>query len=243
MKSWRGQVSFVGLATVAVALFVHGCQSPESFHLTPDADDTVGTGGDDGGSGGVGSGGKGSGGSADGTGGHGTGGVSGTGGVAIGTGGRASGGSGGVVGPPASGGVSALGGHGGTPRGTGGTGRGGTGGTGQGGRGGRSGSGGVGGRGGSHSGGAGGRAPFGFSGNTCLTDLQANGYAYGTAPGCSACNDNGMSLEAKCQAVIDCMAPQWPCTGNCATQCYNMASASGPVMTCVSALTTAACGM
>jgi hypothetical protein len=104
--------------------------------------------------------------------------------------------------------------------------------------GGRPGTGGAGGRGGRS--GAGGRA-IGMSGDNCITDLQTNGYTAGTAAPCSACNDNGKSLETQCEAVIDCLAPQWPCSGNCLTQCYNMAGASGPVMSCVTALTTAAC--
>ena len=34
---------------------------------------------------------------------------------------------------------------------------------------------------------------------------------------------NGKSLATQCEAVIDCIEPQWPCTGNCLTQCYNKA--------------------
>lgn len=241
MKSWRGQLSFIGLATVAVALLVHGCQSPEAFHMNDDAASS-GTGGEDNGSGGNGSGGtsNGSGGASDGTGGQGSGGITGSGGFSTSTGGHVTIGTGGIGGRAAGSGGGALGGRNGTAgRGVGG--RAATGGAGGRGTAGRAGTGAVGGRGGRS--GAGGRNPFGFSDTNCITDLQTNDYGYGTAPGCSACNDNGKSLETQCQAVIDCLAPQWPCSGNCLTQCYNTAGASGPVMACVSALTTAACGM
>lgn len=245
MKSWRGQLSFVGLATVAVALLVHGCQSPEPFHLGDDAA-LSGPDGDDHGSGGTnGTGGKGTSGTggSDGTGGQGSGGISGTGGTSAGTGGRVTIGTGGVGGrgAAASGGTPGFGG-----RTTGTAGHGGRAGTGgAGGRtttatGGRAATGGAGGRGGRS--GAGGRNPFGLADGNCITEIQTNGYASGTAPACSACKDNGKSLQTECEAVIDCMEPQWPCTGNCLTQCYNMSGASSPVMSCVSALTTAACG-
>jgi len=87
MKSWRGQLSFVGLATVAVALLVHGCQSPEAYHMNDNAD-TSGSGGEDSGSGGTnGTGGSGSGGTSSGSGGQGSGGINGSGGFSTGNGG------------------------------------------------------------------------------------------------------------------------------------------------------------
>jgi len=259
MKSWRGQLSFVGLATLAVAMVVHGCESPEPFHLDEDAGALPDSGGDNPGSGGItatggrpptgttgtggrapnGMGGRAAGGGAP-TAMPGSGGIIGGGGTPVGSGGRTTIGSGGLGGR-------AVTASGGAPSGFGGRiGNGATGGRvstgGVGGRttaaGGRAGTGGVGGRGGRS--GAGGRT-VGMSGN-CIADIQANGYKAGTAPACSACNDNGKSLATQCEAVIDCVEPQWPCTGNCLTQCYNMAGASGPVMSCVSALTTAACG-
>jgi len=224
MKSWRGQLSFVGFATVAFALLVHGCQSPEAFHLGDDAALSDSGGRDDSGSGGsTGTGGKGSGG-ADGTGGQGSGGISGTGGLA----------SGGAT-PAGLAGRNGTAGHGGR------SGSGGAGGRTTTGTAGHVGSGGAGGRGGRS--GAGGRSGVGLPDGNCINDIQANGYSAGTAPPCSACKDNGKSLQTECEAVIDCVAPQWPCSGNCLTQCYNMAGASGPVMACVSALTMAACGM
>jgi len=254
MKSWRGQLSFVGLATVAVALLVHGCQSPEPFHLDDDAATSPDTGGENPGSGGAsatggrtstGSGGTG-GRDASGTGGRGIGGTivpasggsTGSGGLSTGNGGRVTVGSGGLGGRAAtgSGGASGLAGRSGSGAAGGRAASGGAGGRATGGR---AGTGGAGGRGGRS--GAGGRTGVGMSGN-CISDIQSNGYSAGTAPACSACNDNGKSLATQCEAVIDCIEPQWPCTNNCLTQCYNMAGASGPVMTCVSALTTAACG-
>jgi len=263
MKSWRGQLSFVGLATLAVAMLVHGCESPEPFHLDEDAAVAPDSGGDNPGSGGItgtggrpptgttasggrgptGMGGRPVGGVGGGTPASvpGSGGITGSGGVPVGSGGRTGFGSGGLGGR-------AVTASGGAPTGFGGrVGTGATGGRastgGAGGRttaaGGRAGTGGAGGRGGRS--GAGGRGVVGMSGN-CIDEIQANGYSAGAAPSCSACNDNGKSLQTQCEAVIDCMAPLWPCTGNCLTQCYNMAGASGPVMSCVSALTTAACG-
>lgn len=76
-----------------------------------------------------------------------------------------------------------------------------------------------------------------------MTAIQRGGYAYGTAPACSACKENSTSLELKCKAVIDCFEEKWPCSGNCPTECYNQSAASGPAMTCVMALTKAACGI
>jgi hypothetical protein len=43
--------------------------------------------------------------------------------------------------------------------------------------------------------------------------------------------------------MIDCLEPNWPCTGNCQTACLNQVGGSGVVTSCVQALTTAACGM
>jgi hypothetical protein len=114
--------------------------------------------------------------------------------------------------------------------------------------GGRPGSGGSIGFGGSSTGGRGGGAggrtgvggTTGAGGGNCVTKIQQGGYAYGTAPACSACKDNSTSLQTKCEAVIDCLASKYPCTSNCQTECYNAAGASGPVMTCVDALMMAA---
>jgi len=43
------------------------------------------------------------------------------------------------------------------------------------------------------------------------------------------CKDNQTSLATKCEAMIDCMATKYPCTGNCATECLNMAGGSAAV--------------
>jgi hypothetical protein len=77
------------------------------------------------------------------------------------------------------------------------------------------------------------------SAGTCINQLISNGYAAGSAPTCRQCMENGISLEAKCQAMIDCLAP--PCTKACTTYCQNSAQADGVVSSCVSALTQAAC--
>jgi hypothetical protein len=82
--------------------------------------------------------------------------------------------------------------------------------------------------------------PSGDGGN-CISKVINNGYACGTAAACSLCKDRNTSLEAKCKAVLDCFESKYPCTGNCATECFNSAGASGPVRTCIDALQTAAC--
>ena len=74
-----------------------------------------------------------------------------------------------------------------------------------------------------------------------MTKIRQNGYAYGTTPPCSACKENNTSQEAKCEAIINCLEPKWPCSGSCQTDCYNVAVASGPIISCADALITAAC--
>jgi hypothetical protein len=131
-----------------------------------------------------------------------------------------------------SGGVSGAGGRtGGSGGGGGTTGAGGT--VGTGGRGGSTGTG----------GGTGGASPDagGGSGN-CITDIKNGGYAFPPADPCSACRDNATLLEMKCTAMIDCLQPKWPCSGNCWTECLNQVGGSGVVANCVDELTTAACG-
>jgi hypothetical protein len=92
-----------------------------------------------------------------------------------------------------------------------------------------------GGAGGTGAGGAGGAA-------NCVVAIQNAGYAFPPADPCSACKDNGISLQTKCEGMIDCLASMWPCTGNCHTQCLNTVGGSGVLDACVSALTTASCG-
>jgi len=77
---------------------------------------------------------------------------------------------------------------------------------------------------------------------TCISQVVANGYACGTAAPCSACKDGSTSKQAECEAVIKCIEAAYPCTGNCATECFNKNGGNGPVQTCVTALQTAACG-
>jgi hypothetical protein len=56
------------------------------------------------------------------------------------------------------------------------------------------------------------------------------------------CKDNSTDLSAKCMAMVDCLEMSYPCiTGNCLTNCLNMAGGSGVVSTCVNMLTAAAC--
>ena len=71
--------------------------------------------------------------------------------------------------------------------------------------------------------------------------LQGSNYAIG-ALSCATCSENMMSRAVPCMSMIDCLAPIWPCTGNCITNCLNVAIGSSVVSACVQALTTAACG-
>ena len=75
----------------------------------------------------------------------------------------------------------------------------------------------------------------------CVATMIANGYAAGTATPCSMCRENGNPLTDKCMAIINCIAPMYPCTG-CFTDCSNQNGGSGPVNDCVRALVSAACG-
>jgi hypothetical protein len=74
----------------------------------------------------------------------------------------------------------------------------------------------------------------------CINQIIASGYAAGTAPPCSACNDgNGNSLTTKCTGMLDCLAP--PKTSADFTNCLNAVAGSSKVGDCVTALTTAGC--
>jgi hypothetical protein len=74
----------------------------------------------------------------------------------------------------------------------------------------------------------------------CITQIIAGGYAAGTAPPCSACNDgNGNSLATKCTGMLDCLVP--PKTNADYTSCLNAVGGSSKVGDCVNALTTAGC--
>jgi hypothetical protein len=127
-----------------------------------------------------------------------------------------------------SGGTTGSGGTGGSTAGRGGSG--GTGGStaGRGGSSGTTGSGGTTGAGGT-------------TGDNCVETIILMGYASPPAMPCSACLENGMSREMQCKAMIDCLEMNYPCTGNCHTQCRNMAGVSGPTETCVTALVNASC--
>lgn len=77
------------------------------------------------------------------------------------------------------------------------------------------------------------------SGN-CISQIIASGYASGTAPACSACNDgNGNSLATKCTGMLDCLAP--PKTSADFITCLNAVGGSSKVRDCVNTLTTAGC--
>jgi len=79
------------------------------------------------------------------------------------------------------------------------------------------------------------------AGSGCVATMISNGYAAGTATPCSQCRENQLSRATLCMAIIDCIAPLYPCTG-CFTDCSNQNGGSGPVNDCVRALMTAACG-
>jgi hypothetical protein len=76
---------------------------------------------------------------------------------------------------------------------------------------------------------------------SCLSQVVFNGFACGSAPPCSACKDGSTSKQTECEAVIKCIEVAYPCTGNCATECFNKNGGNGPVQACVMALQTAAC--
>jgi hypothetical protein len=79
-------------------------------------------------------------------------------------------------------------------------------------------------------------------GGNCVDQIKNNGYAFGTVPACSQCKDsNNNSFEPDCKGMIDCLAPKWPCTGNCWNECHNSVTGGQVVGDCVTALTTAAC--
>ena len=79
------------------------------------------------------------------------------------------------------------------------------------------------------------------AGGGCIGTMIASGYAAGTAAPCSQCNENGMSLTAKCTMMIDCLAPSCA-NGNCYLECFHSVSGSDPLDRCVKALVMAACG-
>jgi hypothetical protein len=80
------------------------------------------------------------------------------------------------------------------------------------------------------------------TGGNCVQQIKSNGYAFGTVPACSQCKDSSSnSLEPDCKGMIDCLAPKWPCTGNCWTECHNTVAGGQVVADCVTALTNAAC--
>jgi len=150
--------------------------------------------------------------------------------------------SGSASGKGGSGGTSATGGEGGS---TGGFETSGTGGTGakagSSGTGGALGTGGMAGGGGfgGESGGAigtGGAAADGGAAN-CAEFLRQGGFSDG-GPGPS-CKDCPSGFFDPCTAAVQCLALAWPCSGSCATNCYNQAGGNN-VVSCVSGLLAAA---
>jgi hypothetical protein len=79
----------------------------------------------------------------------------------------------------------------------------------------------------------------GAGGGNCITEIQAAGYSSG-GRACASCVDHAVSLASKCRLMVDCLAPSWPCSGNCWSECLNMFG-DATLDTCVRGLTTAAC--
>ena len=85
-------------------------------------------------------------------------------------------------------------------------------------------------------------ADINVSAANCVDAIRMMDYAYPPAKPCSMCFDNQTSLETKCKAMVDCLFTMYPCTsGNCQTNCLNMAGGSSIVAGCANALTAAAC--
>lgn len=73
---------------------------------------------------------------------------------------------------------------------------------------------------------------------TCLEVLKDNGYQAPPAPACSACYDNNTPMVDKCTKLIDCLIP----LGSKAfVDCQNKVGAGSVAISCVTALTNAAC--
>lgn len=76
----------------------------------------------------------------------------------------------------------------------------------------------------------------------CVAQIASDGYKAGSAPPCSECRDNGLSLATKCQVMIDCLASKpAPRSSTVFRDCLNVASGSAPVSTCATALVQAGC--
>jgi hypothetical protein len=87
---------------------------------------------------------------------------------------------------------------------------------------------------------AGNGAMAGAGGANCIVGIRASGYSTATQT-CAGCLENGMSLDSKCRAMLDCMEPLWPCS-DCFTSCLNDARGDDVVRNCVRAMTSSACG-
>jgi hypothetical protein len=72
--------------------------------------------------------------------------------------------------------------------------------------------------------------------------IRRNGYAYTGAQPCAACVDGSIDESGACEAVIGCLANNYPCSGNCSLQCANSAGATTAVDSCVTNLVNASCG-
>ncbi len=76
----------------------------------------------------------------------------------------------------------------------------------------------------------------------CVAQIASTGYKAGSAPPCSECRDNGLSLATKCQVMIDCLASKpAPRSSTVFQDCLNVASGSAPVSACATALVRAGC--
>jgi len=77
---------------------------------------------------------------------------------------------------------------------------------------------------------------------SCFAQIISNGYKAGSAPACSECRDNTLSLATKCTQMIDCLAPKpAPRTSDVFMLCRNQVGGSTPVGDCVTALAKAGC--
>lgn len=75
----------------------------------------------------------------------------------------------------------------------------------------------------------------------CVAQIVSNSYKAGTHA-CADCWENGLSLAAKCSAMMDCLAPKpAPRSSGVFTECRNQAGGSMPVNDCVTAIVKDGC--
>jgi hypothetical protein len=83
---------------------------------------------------------------------------------------------------------------------------------------------------------------------SCIQEFQSNGYAVTAKTdsailACSDCKVNGISKEAPCKIMIDCLRAAWPCKREaaCWTSCQNSSGEDMALGSCVSTLVSEAC--